>query len=154
MDDGRERPVAYASPTLTPSERNYVQIEREALSIVYGVKKNHQFLCGRNFTLITNHQPLLAILGPKAAIPTLAAARMHRWAIVLSGYDCCLEYRRSEQHINCDANSKIAGGESEINSLGAIDGDFPITAKDIGNATRLDLILSRVLDFVLTGWPD
>ena len=118
-------------------------------------------MCGRKFTLITNHQPLLAILGLKAAIPTLAAARMQRWAIVLSGYDCCIEYRRSEQHINCDAisrllheDSKIAGGESEINSVGAIDGDFPIIAKDIGKATRLDPLLSRVLDFVLTGWPE
>ena len=96
MDDRRERPLAYASRNLTPSERNYAQIEREALSIVYGVKKNHQFLYGRKFTLIADHQPLLAILGPKAAIPTLAAARMQQWAIVLSAYDYCIEYRRSE----------------------------------------------------------
>ena len=68
--------------------------------------------------------------------------------------------RRSEQQINCDAisrllheDSKIAGGESEINCVGAIDGDFQ-TAKDIGKATRLGLLLSRVLDFVLTGWSE
>ena len=146
--------------TLTPSERNYAQIEREALSIVYGVKKFHQFLYGRKFTLITDHQPLLAILGPKAAIPTLAAARMQRWAVVLSAYDYCIEYRRSEQHSNCDALSRLRyedskiGGESEIYSVSVIDGDFPITAKKIGKATRSDPLLSRVLDFVLTGWPE
>jgi hypothetical protein len=55
MDDGKKRPIAYASRTLSPSEKNYAQIEREALSIVYGVKNFHQFLYGRKFTLTTSN---------------------------------------------------------------------------------------------------
>ena len=160
MDDGQERPIAYASRTLSSSERNYAQIEREALSIVYGVKKFHQFLYRRKFTLVTDHQPLLTLLGPKATIPTMAAARMQRLAIVLSAYDYQIEYRRSEKHCNCDALSRfphedsMIGCESEIYSVSAIDEDFPITAKDIGKTTVLDPFLSRVLDFVMTGWPE
>ena len=42
----------------------------------------------------------------------------------------------------------------EIYSVSAIDEDFPITAKDIGKATVLDPLLSRVLHFVKTGWPE
>ena len=100
MDDGQERPIAYASRTLSSSERSYAQIKRETLSIAYGVKKFPQFLYGRKFTLVTDHQPLLVLLGPKAAIPTMAAARMQRWAVVLSAYDYQIEYRRSEKHSN------------------------------------------------------
>ena len=43
MDDGQERPIAYASRTLSQTEKNYAQIEREALSIVFGVKNFTSF---------------------------------------------------------------------------------------------------------------
>ena len=130
------------------------------MSIIYGVKKFHQFLYGRKFTLVTDHQPLVALFGPKAAIPTLVAARMQRWALVLSAYDYQIEYRRSEKHSNCDALSRLPhedskiGRESEVYSVRAIDKDFPITAKDIGKATLLDPVLSKALELVMTGWPE
>lgn len=40
--DGSERPIAYASRTLTKSERNYAQVDNVALSLVFGVRKYHQ----------------------------------------------------------------------------------------------------------------
>ena len=37
--NGTEQPIAFASRTLTPTEKNYPQIEKEALSLVFGVQK-------------------------------------------------------------------------------------------------------------------
>ena len=55
--EGKEKPVVNASLVLTPAETNYPQREREELSIIFGVKRFHQYLAGVNshFKLTTNH---------------------------------------------------------------------------------------------------
>ena len=88
---------------------------------------------------MTFHHPLLTILGPKGATPTLAPIRMQRRAVVLSTHDHEFEYRRSEKYSNCDVLSRLPHEESKIGSeiyrISAIDRDFPIKVKDIRKAT-------------------
>ena len=95
MTDGTDRPIAFASRTLSSSERNYAQVEKEALSLVFGVKKFHAYLYGRKLTLTTDHKPLTIILGPKQG--TLAAARLQRWALILAAYSYEIEFRPRDQ---------------------------------------------------------
>ena len=77
-EDGSERPIAYASRTLSDAEKNYAQIDKEALALVFAVQKFHTYLYGRKFVLITDHKPLVTLLGPKKAIRPLAAAQLQR----------------------------------------------------------------------------
>jgi hypothetical protein len=67
--------------------KGYAQLEKEALALVYRAKHFHKFMVGREFTLVTDHRPLLKILGPQEGVSTLAAARLQRWALLLSAYN-------------------------------------------------------------------
>ena len=75
LPDGSEHSIAYASCTLSQAEHNYAQLDKEALSLIFAIQKFHIYLYGRSFTLVTDHKPLLCMLGPKQEIPELAAAR-------------------------------------------------------------------------------
>ena len=141
--DGSERPIAFASRTLSSAERNYPQVEKEALSLVYGIRKFHQYLYGRQFVMVTDHEPLLVLLGSKKEVPPLAAARLQRWALLLSAYSYQLEFRKTSKHGNADFLSRLplagTGATSvqytfTIAQLQAL----PVTAEKLVTVTRQD----------------
>ena len=123
FDDGEEKPIAYASLSLSASEQNYSMIEKEALAIMFGIKKFHQYLFGRRFSLLTDHRPLTLLLGPKRGIPVLAASRLQRWAIQLSAYQYDIEYRASKDHANAGALSRLPRKTVEEPDVWSIEAD-------------------------------
>lgn len=72
--DGQFRPVAFASCTLSQAQQNYSQLEKEAFSIIFGLKRFCQYLYGCSFTLLTDHRPLLTLFGPRQPVSAHAAA--------------------------------------------------------------------------------
>ena len=107
MKDGLEKPVAYASRTLSTAERNYGHLDKEAPAVVFAVKKFHQFLFGRHFKIYTDHKPLLGLLNPERAAPLMASSRMQQWALTLLAYEYELIYRPGDQNANADALSRL-----------------------------------------------
>ena len=71
-----KKTIAFASRSLNKAEHNYAQIDREAVSIFWAVKKFHAYLFGRKFTLFTDHQPLTPIFSPSNSIHVTSAARL------------------------------------------------------------------------------
>ena len=161
LPDSSERPIAYASRSLSSAERNYSQMEREALGIIFGVKKFHKFLYGRSFTLVTDHKPLVTILSPTSPIPTLAAARLQRWALLLSAYQYTVQFRPTAKHGNADALSRLPlwtkhpevfdPVPSAVNVLQI--STLPLKAVQLKTATDEDRVLGKVRQYIVGGWP-
>jgi hypothetical protein len=53
--NGEVRPIMCASCTLNSAERNYSQVGKEAMAIIFAVKKFNKFIFGQKFTLVTDH---------------------------------------------------------------------------------------------------
>ena len=161
LKDGSEQPIVYTSRTLSSAERNYAQVEMEALSLVFGVRKFHQYLYGWKFVMVTDHKSLLALLELKKGIPPLAAARLQQWAILLSAYTYELEFRSTEKHANADCLSRLplettvaqeTPQEVMVFNICQIEA-LPITNQQLERATRNDPLLSKVLRYTQHGWP-
>ena len=76
MPDGTEQPIAFASRSLSPTERKYAQLYKEALAIIFGVKLFHQYLYGRNVSILSDHKPLQYLLEETRGIPATASAQI------------------------------------------------------------------------------
>ena len=151
LPDGSEHPIAYASRTLQPAEENYAQVDKEALSLVFGVQKLHKYVYGRLFTLVTDHEPLTTILGPKTGVPPLAAARMQRWAL-LSAYNYHIEFRTTNAHANADGMSCLPLPHTPSPMRPSEDSEFniaqiqmmPVSFSQVQKSNHTDLVLGQV----------
>ncbi|XP_040071486.3 uncharacterized protein K02A2.6-like [Ixodes scapularis] len=152
-----EKPIAYASRTLSKAEKGYAQIEKEALAVVFGLKKFHKYLYGRNFSIYSDHQPLAGLLGHEKQIPAMSAARMQRWALLLAAYSYKWVYRKGSQIQNADALSRLPlpnvnDSSDYVSFFSAVD-EVPLSAREIRRETEKDSVMKRVLFFTLNGWP-
>ena len=98
---GEERPIAFASRQLKPSEQKYSSIQREALALVWGLQHFHYWVFGQHVTLVTDHCPLayLKSMAPKSQL-------LSRWLLILQCYDFNIKHRPGKANANADALSR------------------------------------------------
>lgn len=157
--DKVEKPVMFASSTLSQAERNYSQVHREALAVVFSVKKFHKYIYGKEFTIRSDCQALREIFNNKN-IPPVAAARLQRWSVFLSMYRYKMEYKSAFNMRNADGLSRLP-----LNSITEVDGgsinvlklntesQLPISVETIRQHTEEDENLKKISEYVREGWP-
>ncbi|KFD62491.1 hypothetical protein M514_25341 [Trichuris suis] len=160
---GEERPIAFASRTLTDAEKKYATIDKEALAIVFGVTKFSQYLFGRRFVLKTDHKPLERIFGEKREVPKMATNRLTRWALILSAYTYEVHYVPAKENAPADALSRLAIQVDKVSNhekqpsgqlLNLRLQNLPVTKKELKRELIRDEELSKVIAYMERGWPE
>lgn len=77
-----DRPIQYFSKSLTGAQIHYATIHKELLGIILAIEQFRYYLFGRQFVVITDHKPLVALFRQ-----TKIGSRLLRWKIFLSEYD-------------------------------------------------------------------
>ncbi|XP_055354393.1 uncharacterized protein K02A2.6-like [Paramacrobiotus metropolitanus] len=142
--DGTERAIAHASKSLSAAEKNYGE-----------------------FTLLTDHKPLLSVFGKRKGVPVVTANRLQRWALLLMGYTFSIEYRRTEKFGQADGLSRLPlhstqlekypnlGMDNVVSALHVESAEnIPVSVEDIARETAADAELQEVRQCIGRGWPD
>jgi transposase InsO family protein len=156
-------PIAYASRSLTDAERNYAQIEKELLAIVFACEKFHQYIYGFQTDVQSDHKPLETITKKPLS---KAAPRLQRMLLRLQKYDLTVKYvpgkymsiadTLSRAYEETEKGEEISQEELEA-TVHTLIVNLPMSAErreSMVEATAEDPTLSKVLRFVKTGWPE
>jgi hypothetical protein len=101
QDDGSVRPLAYASHSLQPHERNYGITELEGLGVVWAVKHFLPYLYGHICHVFTGHSALTSLLNTPQQSGKLA-----RWGMAIQELDLHIQHRTGRSNANADALSR------------------------------------------------
>ena len=105
------QPVAYVSRALNSAERNYAQIEKEMLAIVFGTNKFHQNIYGKQVSVETDHKPLERLFKKPLS---KAPQRIQRMMLRVQHYDLKVNYVPGNQLLIADTLSRASQSESTL----------------------------------------
>eukprot|EP00057_Strongylocentrotus_purpuratus_P029010 XP_011683484.1 PREDICTED: uncharacterized protein K02A2.6-like [Strongylocentrotus purpuratus] len=162
-----ERPVAFASKSLSDAQSNYSNIERETLALVFGITRFHSYLFGNRFTVYTDHKPLETICRkPLGSAPP----RLQRLLVKIQGYDCDILYKPGSQMTLPDTLSRLPNPrkredvivELRVDEVMELDENHdtdlasftPMKQTQLQRETASDPNLKQLSRIIHDGWPD
>ena len=102
IQNGVERPIAYASRSLNNAEKAYCTTRKELLAVVYGLKQYRMYLLGRNFTIRTDHSALQWLRRTPEPM-----AQQARWLEFIEQFNYQIVHRIGARHVNADSLSRL-----------------------------------------------
>ncbi|GAB1598786.1 hypothetical protein Ahia01_000155800 [Argonauta hians] len=149
------RPVAFASRSLTDTERNYAQIEKEMLAVTFGLEKFHQYTYGRRVTIITDHKPLVSIMKkPLSKAPN----RLQSFLLRTQKYSFDIIYKPGNMIPVADTLSRAPLPDKPKSDNVYVNNISHLSIKDkrlddIRSATLKDNAMGKLKTVIMEGWP-
>ena len=143
MKDESEKPIYFTSRALSKAERNYAQIEREGLAVIFGVSKFHKYIYGWEFTIIKDHKPLLGLFKENRAISPTGSPRVQHWALVLASYHNQLVYKPGSKISNADGLSRLPIEDYVMPLLCPEEVVLTMSALDVTLVTSVSFVFSH-----------
>jgi hypothetical protein len=151
----QEVPIAYVSRSMTATERRYAQIEKECLSVVFGLERFDQYTYGRVVCVENDHKPLSSLWKkPLRDIPKRLQAMMMR----MGRYDVNLLYKPGTSMVLPDTLSRAPLPECPEAESFAVNmvAHLPISPEKIATIrdhTTKDPALQNLMHVIQRGWP-
>ncbi|XP_075724095.1 uncharacterized protein LOC142766130 [Rhipicephalus microplus] len=153
------RPIAFSSRSLSDAQTRYAQIEMEALAIVHGCEKLHDYIFGQSeVTVETDHRPLVPIFSkPLHQCPL----RLQRMRLTLQRYAINLLYKPGKELFLADALSRfpskaLLSEQTErfnVNVIALVPASEH-RLEELRVATAKDPALSTIRSYAETDWPE
>ena len=110
-----EKPVGFFSRTLKHSKMAYSVVEREAMTILEGVRRFSDLLRTSRVLVRTDQKALSFIFGPNSS--RIKNDKLVRWRLELSEYNFEISYQRGCQNVSADALSRLASLQPSCKTL-------------------------------------
>lgn len=151
-----DKPIAYATKSLSKTQRNYPQIEKEALAMLFGCKKFHQYIYGKEVTIETDHKPL-EIIGKKSI--TQGPPRLQRIFYDILQYNPKIVYKEGKSIPVADVLSRdcLETNSDKEDDIYVIHLVLPMSEDMLSNFKNQEEIDSELVELkkiIENGWPN
>ncbi|KAG7312060.1 hypothetical protein JYU34_001506 [Plutella xylostella] len=157
-----DKPVCFASRSLTSAERNFSQIEKELLSVVWATRKFHYYIYGQKCIVLNDHKPLESLL--KKHIHEVPSPRLQRLKLKLLRYDLEFKYLKGKLMYIADLLSRAFtecddtddSYMHEVVHCVGLANYLQCTEEqkhELITETSKDSEISKVIEYTKSGWP-
>jgi len=108
IGDQQDRPVAFASVKLNPTQRNWSTVEKEAFASIWALRKYQRWLFHSKVTVFSDHNPLTFLTQASSQ-----SSKLMRWALALQEFDVTFKYKEGKHNTAADCLSRVGPHPSQ-----------------------------------------